>query len=173
MCPSRLPANRHEDLWGKWGVTCGPTHARLQKLLLWCGELIGLQVEKQAHVPDVDCKYPAVIYSTHVGLSLRPLPWHLLSRSWLLGYVCDPTCHCAWGHCPGQWRHMWSDGEIGARAPPSYANAKSALQTWRCKRSSVTSNINYYSMSSASSVTFTAVKPARLPVTFPSQGFCL
>lgn len=71
--PSHLPANRHEDLWGKWGVTYGPTHARLRKLLLWCGELIGLQVEKQPLVPDVDCKYPAIVYTTHVGagLSLR------------------------------------------------------------------------------------------------------
>lgn len=40
------------------------------------------------------------------------------------------------------------------------------------KNSSVTSNIDYDSMSSAS-VTFTAVKTARLPGTFPSQGFCL
>lgn len=76
--PSHLPANRHEDLWGKWGVTYGPTHARLRKPLLWCGELIGLQVEKQPLVPDVDCKYPAVVYTTHggAGLSLRHLSFH-------------------------------------------------------------------------------------------------
>lgn len=81
--PSHLPANRHEDLWGKWGVTYGPTHARLRKLLLWCGELIGLRVGKQPLVPDVDCKYPAVVYSTHVGawLSLQRLS---CNSGWLL-----------------------------------------------------------------------------------------
>lgn len=119
---SHLPANRHEDLWGKWGVTYGPTHARLPKLLLWCGELIGLQVGKQPLVPDVDCKYPAVVYTTHggAGPSLRHLSfpffmsfgrvflfpasldkyWEMYSKSletdddWLLGCICEPTCLC-------------------------------------------------------------------------------
>lgn len=54
--------------------------------------------------------------------------------SWLLGNVCDPTCQCPWGHCPGQWRHMWSDGEVGAGGTPYYTDVKSVIQTWRWKK---------------------------------------
>lgn len=67
FAPSHLPANRHEDLRGKWGVMHGPTHALM---ILWAS---GSQAETQLHVPDVSCKYPTVVSTTRACFRLHAL----------------------------------------------------------------------------------------------------
>lgn len=50
VCPESFACQQTRRLGGgKWGVTRGPTHARLWQLLLWWScELMGLQVKRNA-----------------------------------------------------------------------------------------------------------------------------
>lgn len=66
---------------------------------------------KQPLVPDVDCKYPAVVYTTHVGAGLSPrhlsFPFFLSFYEILVEFSCFLTVYIHIGRCTlNLWRRM-------------------------------------------------------------------
>lgn len=81
FAPSHLPADRHEDSGGEMRCdTRAHTRQVVAVVALMILRAYGSPGETQRRVPDVDCKYPTVVYTTwvRVWLSLRTL--FVLSR---------------------------------------------------------------------------------------------
>lgn len=80
LAPSHLPANRHDDLGGKWGVTHGSTHARLWQLFLWWScKLMGLKEKRNSLSQTLTVNILLLSTPYKYGFDFPFRPFHVIS----------------------------------------------------------------------------------------------
>lgn len=126
FAPSHLPANRYEESGEMRCDTQAHTRQLVAVVALMIHRAYGSPGETQLLVPDVDCKYGTVVYTTQVGvwLSLHALSCyftlsviHSLPRELSLFVALqstspvdyDPLFCAFWTVCVEQWVEIVSD----------------------------------------------------------------
>lgn len=123
FAPSHLPANRHEDSGEMRCDTRAHTRQVVAVVALMILRAYGSPGETRLLVPDVDCKYPTVVYTARVGvwLSLHALSCYFVCMcysqnfSWFVtlqrNSVVDyyPLFGALWTVCMKQWEKIVSD----------------------------------------------------------------